>query len=44
MLHLYCGGLSTFRCLREVLSGFLSTNTIQILQARKQIECENNKY
>ena len=38
------GGLSTFRSLRELLSGFVSTNTTQILQARKQIECDNNKY
>ena len=39
-----CGGLSTFRSLRELLSGFLSTNTTQILQVRKQMECYNNKY
>ena len=39
-----CGGLSTFRSLRELLSGFVSTNTTQILQARKQMEYDNNKY
>ena len=39
-----CGGLSTFRSLRELLSGFLSTITAQISQARKQMECNNNKY
>ena len=39
-----CEGLSTFHCLRELLSGFVSTNTTQILQARKQMECDNNKY
>ncbi len=38
------GGLSTFRSLRELLSGFVSTNITQILQARKQMECDNNKY
>ena len=36
-----CGGLSTFRSLRELLSGFISTNTAQILQARKRMECDN---
>ena len=39
-----CGGLSTFRSLRELLSGFLSTNITQILLALKQMECDNNKY
>ena len=39
-----CGELSTLRSLRELLSGFISTNTTQILQARKQTECDNNKY
>ena len=39
-----CGGLSTFRSLCELLSGFVSTKTTQILQARKQMECDNNKY
>ena len=39
-----CGGLSTFRSLWELLSGFVSTNTTQILQARKQMEYDNNKY
>ena len=39
-----CGGPSTFRSLRELLSGLVSTNTTQILQARKQMECDNNKY
>ena len=37
------GGLSTFRSLRELLSGFVSTNIKQILQTRKQMECDNNK-
>ena len=36
--------LSTFRSLWELLSGFVSTNTTQILQARKQMECDNNKH
>ena len=40
----YCGGLSTFRSLRVLLSDFVSTNTTHILQARKQMECDNNKY
>ena len=35
------GLLSTFRSLRELLSGFLYTNRTHILQARKQIECDN---
>ena len=39
-----CGGLSTFRSLRELPSGFLSTNTTQILQIRKQIEWDNNEH
>ena len=39
-----CGGLSTFCSLQELLSGFVSTNTTQILQARKQMEYDNNKY
>ena len=38
-----CGGLSTFRSLQELLSGLVSTNTTQILQARKQMECDNNE-
>ena len=43
-IRLVCGGLNTFRSLRELLSGFVSTNTTQILQARKQIQWDNNKY
>ena len=43
-IYICCRGLSTFRSLRELLSGFVSTNTTQILQARKQMECDNNKY
>ena len=39
-----CEGLSTFHNLSELLLGFVSTNTTQILQARKQMECDNNKY
>ena len=39
-----CGGLSIFCSLRELLSGFVSINTTHILQARKQMECNNNKY
>ena len=39
-----CGGLSTFRSLRELLLGFVFTNTTQILRARKKKECDNNKY
>ena len=44
VLVIICGRLSTFPSLRELLSGFISTNTTQILQARKQMECNNNKY
>ena len=39
-----CGGLSTFRSLRDLLSGFVSTNTTKVLRACKQMECNNNKY
>ena len=38
------GGLSTFPSIRELLSGLVSINTTQILQARKQMECDNNKH
>ena len=37
-----CGGLSIFRNLQELLSGLVSTNTTQILQA--QMECDNNEH
>ena len=37
----FCGGLSTFHSLRELLSGFVSTNTTQILLACKQMEFDN---
>ena len=33
-----------FRSLWELLSGFVSTNTTQILKARKQMECANNEH
>ena len=39
-----CGGQSTFRSLEELLSGLVSTNITQILQARKQMEFNNNKH
>ena len=42
--HQFCGGLSTFCSLQELLSGFVSTNMTQILQARKQMEYGDNKY
>ena len=38
------GRESTFRSLRELLSCLVSTNATQILQARKQMECDNNKH
>ena len=41
--HSACGVLSTFCNLRELLSGLVSINTTQILQACKQIECDNIK-
>ena len=34
VLQHICGGLSNFHSLRELLSGFISTNTTQILQAQ----------
>ena len=34
----------TLGSLRELFSGFVSTNTTHILQARKQMQCENNKH
>ena len=40
----YYRGLSTFRSLQELLSGFVSIDTTQILQAREQMECDNGKY
>ena len=39
-----CGVLSTLRNLRELLSGLVSINTTQILQAREQMECDNNEH
>ena len=39
-----CGVLSTFRSLLELLLGFVPTNTTQILQAHKQMECDNNEH
>ena len=38
------GGLSTFRSLLKLLSSFVFTNTTQILQICKQMECDNNKH
>ena len=35
---------SIFHNLRELLSGSVSINTTQILQARKQMECDNNDH
>ena len=39
-----CGRLSIFSCLRELPTSLVSINATQILQARKQMECDNNKY
>ena len=39
-----CGILSIFQNLRELLSGLVFTNTTQILQVRKQMECDNNEH
>ena len=43
-MEIDCGGISTFRSLRELLSDFVSTNATQILQTRKQMECDYNKH
>ena len=34
----------TFRNFRELLSGLVFTNTTQILQACKQMQCDNNEH